>query len=63
MDCTCRTLGNAFLTKLALCIVDVSEVVLNCDCLERTNLCTLAAAYAGSLAGLARSGTLVLVHA
>ena len=61
MDRTCRTLGNALLAKLTFCIVDVSEVVLDCDRLERTNLRTLAAAYAGSLAGLACSCTLVLV--
>ena len=63
MDGTGRTLGHTFLTKLALCIVDVSEVVLNCDSLERTNLSTLAATDAGSLAGLACSCSLVLVHA
>ena len=63
MDGTGRTLGHTFLTKLALCIVDVSKVVLHCDSLERTSLCTLAAADTGSLAGLASSSALVLVHA
>ena len=63
MDGTGRTLSNTFLTKLALCIVDVSEVVLNCNRIERTYLRTLATADACSLAGLACSSALVLVHA
>ena len=63
MDGACRTLGNTLLAKLALGVVDVGNIVLHCDSLERTYLRTLAAADAGSLAGLARSRTLVLVYA
>ena len=63
MDRTCRTLGYTLLAETALRIVNVSEVVLHCDSLERTYLGTLAATDAGSLAGLAGSRTFVLVHA
>jgi hypothetical protein len=63
VDCTCRTLCHTFLAKLALCKVDVSEIVLHSDGLERTDLGTLTAANAGSFAGLASHSTLVLVHA
>ena len=63
MDGSGRTLGYAFLAKLALCKVNVSEIVLHCDSLERADLGTFAATDAGSLAGLACCSSLVLVHA
>ena len=63
MDSSCRALRHTFLAEPALCEVDVSEIVFNCDSLKRTYLRTLAAAYAGGLAGLARNSTLVLVDA
>ena len=63
VDSACRALSHTFLAELTLCEVDVCEIVLDSDCLERTNLCTLAAADTCSLACLARSGTRVLVHA
>ena len=63
MDGTCRTLGNTFLAKLALCKVDVCKIVLYCDGLERTHLGTFATTDAGSLAGLACHSTLILVDA
>ena len=63
MDSTCRTLSNTLLAEFALSIVNVCEIVLYSDCFERTYLSTLAAAYAGSLAGLTCSCALVLVHA
>ena len=62
MDGSGRTLGYAFLAKLALCKVNVSEIVLHCDSLERADLGTFAAPDAGSLAGLAGHSALVLVH-
>ena len=63
MDCTCRALSHTLLAELAFSEVDVREIVLHRDGLERTYLGALSAAYAGSLAGLAGSSTLVLVHA
>ena len=61
MDCSCRTFCHTFLAELALCVVDVGKIVLDCDSLERTYLGALAATDAGSFAGLAGSGSLVLV--
>ena len=61
MDGSRRTFCNAFLAELALVEVDVSHVVFNCDCTERTNLGTFATADAGCLAGLAGNSALVLV--
>ena len=63
MDGSRRALGNTLLAEFALCVVDVSHVVLHCDSLERTYLCALAASDTCSLAGLACYGTLVLVDA
>ena len=63
MDSACRALSHTFLAELALCEVDVGNVVLHCDSLERTNLRTLAASDTCSLACLASNRTLVLVHA
>ena len=63
MDSSGRAFSNAFLAELALCVVDVRDIVLNSDRLERTNLGTLAATDAGSLAGLTCHSTLVLVYA
>ena len=63
MDSACRALSHTFLAELALGEVYVGEIVLHCDSFKWTCLRTLSAAYAGSLAGLAGSSTLVLVHA
>ena len=63
MDRSGRTFRNTLLAKLALCKVDICEIILYSDRLERTDLRALAASDAGSLAGLAGSGSLVLVHA
>ena len=61
MDSSCRALSHTFLAEPALSEVDVCDVVLDCDGLERTY--SLAAADTCSLAGLAGSCALVLVHA
>ena len=63
MDSACRALSHTFLAELALGEVYVGEIVLHCDSFKWTCLRTLSAAYAGSLAGLAGSSTLVLVDA
>ena len=63
MDGTCRAFRHTLLAELALGEINVSHIVLYSDSIESTHLCTLAASYAGSLAGLARYGTLVLVYA
>ena len=63
MDGSGRAFSNALLAELALSVVDVGNVVLNSDSLERTNLSTLAATDAGSLASLTCHSTLILVHA
>ena len=61
MDSSGRTLGHALLAELALSEVDVCDIVLHGDCLERTYLRALSASYAGSLAGLAGYSALILV--
>ena len=61
MYCTCRAFSHTLLAKLALCEVDVSDIVLNCDRLERTYLGTLSATDAGCLSCLAGHSALVLV--
>ena len=63
MDGSCRAFSHTLLAKLALCEIDVRNVVLDCDRLEWAYLGTLAAAYAGSLAGLACHRSLVFVDA
>ena len=63
VDSAGRAFSNALLAKLTLSVVNVGNVVLDSDGLERTNLCTLAATDAGSLASLTCNSTFVLVYA
>ena len=62
MNCTCRTYHNAFATQFALRIINVCHIALDCDSLVRTSLRAESASDAGSLAGLARNRTFVLVY-
>ena len=61
MNCSGRTFANAFATHLALVEIDVCEIVLNRNGLERTSLSTFSTAYAGCLAGFLGHCALVLV--
>ena len=63
MDSSCRAFSDALLAELALGVVDVGNIVLDSDSLERTNLGALAATDAGCLASLACNSALVLVDA
>ncbi len=63
MDSSGRALGHTLLAELALCEIDVCDIVLHGDRLERTCLRALSAADTCGLAGLARYSALVPVHA
>ena len=58
-----RAFVDALAAQTALLKVDVCQVVLKGDSLERTGLDALAATYAGYVASLLGYGTLVLVDA
>lgn len=63
MDCACRALVHALATQLTLVEIDISEVVVECNGLERTGFGALAATDAGSRTVFASDGTLVATHA
>ena len=58
-----RALVHALAAKTALLKVNVCQVVLKGDSLERAGLDALTATYAGGVASLLGNGTLVLVNA
>lgn len=63
MDGSCRTLGHTLAAELAFIKIYISQIVLDGNGSERADLLALAAADAGSGAGLAGHGSLVLAHA
>ena len=63
MDGSCRTLGHTLAAELAFIEIYISQIVLDGNGSERADLLALAAADAGSGAGLAGHGSLVLAHA
>ena len=58
-----RALVHALAAQTALLKVNVCQVVLKGDSLERAGLDALAATYAGGVASLLGNGTLILVDA
>ena len=58
-----RALVHALAAQTALLKVNVCQVVLKGDGLERAGLYALAATYAGNVTGLLGNGALVLVDA
>ena len=58
-----RALVHALAAQAALLKVNVCQVVLKGDSLERAGLDALTATYAGGVASLLGNGTLVLVNA
>ena len=56
MDGSCRTLGHTFAAELAFIEIYISQIVLDGNGSERADLLALAAADAGSGAGLAGHG-------
>ena len=63
MNSSSRALCHTFAAQLALGEINICEIVLHCDSIVRADFCAFAATYAGSLAGLSRHSTLVLVDA
>ena len=61
MDSTSRALKHTFAAKLALCKIDVCEIVLHGNRAVRAGLRTFAATDAGCLTCLASNSALVLI--
>ena len=63
MDSTCRTLILALAAKTALRVVDIRQVVLNCNRVKLAHFLALAASDTCVGTSFACHSTLVLVHA
>ena len=63
MDSVCRAYAHALPAKFALAEIDVSQIVFQGDCLERTFLDTFPATDTGGGTSLAGDVPLVFVHA